>query len=512
MSASNMRGPGPLSSAAVPACAALPGCAHALVRVPWVPQCISLQQLYVSAAPDTPDGLIPQPTPTPRALPNPLLQLHFWGIDSGIRHSVGGADYGSVRVGTFMGLAICSRLASAALQRDNSLTLLGRSGQQTIKGAAQDLAALAAAGAAAAKGMAVPGSSSGEGGGIGSSSSSGSSRPFGGYLANISPSQYMELFEEQLPAALTGAEFLERFGPHLDSVTRVEPGTKYAVRVPTAHPIHENARVNAFRSLLSASEVLVDAASASVSRQAQQRAHNSTSSISSEGDLAASTSHGLGATPAAAGAGGWADVSPVGGSPSITPRSRLGPGSGPNNSSSTPPAASGAAAVPSGSGRANSSSSGGSSAAAPLGVYGPLEVLGELMFQSHGSYSRCGLGSAGTNRLVSLVREHMAASRAAGRSPALFGAKITGGGCGGTVCVLGLAGPAGQAALDSIVAAYAAETGHLPKVFGGSSMGAEQFGHLKLKRRRAQQTSAQAVAAAAAASAAAAAMAGVSIG
>ncbi|HEX7771644.1 MAG TPA: galactokinase family protein, partial [Pyrinomonadaceae bacterium] len=30
-------------------------------------------------------------------------QLKLWGIDSGIRHSVGGSDYGSVRAGAFMG-------------------------------------------------------------------------------------------------------------------------------------------------------------------------------------------------------------------------------------------------------------------------------------------------------------------------------------------------------------------------------------------------------------------------
>jgi L-arabinokinase len=33
-------------------------------------------------------------------------QLRFWGIDSGIRHAVSGADYGTVRVGAFMGLAV----------------------------------------------------------------------------------------------------------------------------------------------------------------------------------------------------------------------------------------------------------------------------------------------------------------------------------------------------------------------------------------------------------------------
>ncbi|MEM7283382.1 MAG: galactokinase family protein [Pseudomonadota bacterium] len=34
----------------------------------------------------------------------------FWGIDSGIRHAVSGADYGSVRVGAFMGLKILQSL------------------------------------------------------------------------------------------------------------------------------------------------------------------------------------------------------------------------------------------------------------------------------------------------------------------------------------------------------------------------------------------------------------------
>ena len=32
--------------------------------------------------------------------------VRFWGVDSGVRHSVGGSDYGSVRCATFMGRAI----------------------------------------------------------------------------------------------------------------------------------------------------------------------------------------------------------------------------------------------------------------------------------------------------------------------------------------------------------------------------------------------------------------------
>ncbi len=35
--------------------------------------------------------------------------LAVWGIDSGIRHAVSGADYGSVRIGAFMGYRLIAR-------------------------------------------------------------------------------------------------------------------------------------------------------------------------------------------------------------------------------------------------------------------------------------------------------------------------------------------------------------------------------------------------------------------
>lgn len=38
--------------------------------------------------------------------------LKVWGVDSGVRHSVGGQDYGSVRTAAFMGLKILSNLAN----------------------------------------------------------------------------------------------------------------------------------------------------------------------------------------------------------------------------------------------------------------------------------------------------------------------------------------------------------------------------------------------------------------
>ena len=56
--------------------------------------------------------------------------------------------------------------------------------------------------------------------------------------------------------------------------------------------------------------------------------------------------------------------------------------------------------------------------------------------QCHYSYSACGLGSDGTDRLVQIVQDiqHSEASKSEGFT--LCGAKITGGGSGGTVCVI----------------------------------------------------------------------------
>lgn len=51
--------------------------------------------------------------------------------------------------------------------------------------------------------------------------------------------------------------------------------------------------------------------------------------------------------------------------------------------------------------------------------------------QSHAGYSRCGLGSDGTDRLVALVRQEQARAKQHQQPPVLYGAKITGGGSGG---------------------------------------------------------------------------------
>ncbi len=60
-----------------------------------------------------------------------------------------------------------------------------------------------------------------------------------------------------------------------------------------------------------------------------------------------------------------------------------------------------------------------------------LADVGDCVVQSHAGYSRCGLGSDGTDRLVALVRQEQALARLHQEPPVLFGAKITGGGSGG---------------------------------------------------------------------------------
>jgi L-arabinokinase len=98
-------------------------------------------------------------------------------------------------------------------------------------------------------------------------------------------------------------------------------------------------------------------------------------------------------------------------------------------------------------------------------------ALGELMFESHQSYSDCGLGSEATDLLANLVREST--------DEALYGARITGGGSGGTVAVLGRAGA--NSAIEDITRQFNNRTGYQPIVFSGSSAGADAFDHIELE-------------------------------
>jgi galactokinase len=93
--------------------------------------------------------------------------------------------------------------------------------------------------------------------------------------------------------------------------------------------------------------------------------------------------------------------------------------------------------------------------------------MGELMFQSHWSYTECGLGCEATDQLIELVRQHRG-------DDLLFGAKVTGGGAGGTVAVLGSS--EGASAFQKVVAEYARPRSSKPYVFEGSSIGADRYG------------------------------------
>jgi galactokinase len=91
------------------------------------------------------------------------------------------------------------------------------------------------------------------------------------------------------------------------------------------------------------------------------------------------------------------------------------------------------------------------------------ELMGELMFQSHYAYTECGLGCAETDYIVDLIR-----------SEGLLGAKMTGGGAGGTVAVLCRKGS--DDAFTRVVEKYAQFSGTTPYVFEGNSPGADRNG------------------------------------
>jgi galactokinase len=93
--------------------------------------------------------------------------------------------------------------------------------------------------------------------------------------------------------------------------------------------------------------------------------------------------------------------------------------------------------------------------------------MGELMYQSHWSYTECGLGCKETDYIIDLVRKHSG-------DDLLFGAKITGGGAGGTVAVLGSID--GGEVFQRVVDDYAQFRGVPPYVMEGSSIGADRYG------------------------------------
>jgi L-arabinokinase len=129
-------------------------------------------------------------------------EIEIWGIDSGIRHSVAGADYGSVRAGAFMGYRMIAGIAGLKVENleDHRVKI------------ADDR--------------------------------------WHGYLANITPEEFEKEFAAKLPEKISGAEFTAKYHGTTDKITVIKPDREYAVLSPTAHPIYENYRVGRFAEIL----------------------------------------------------------------------------------------------------------------------------------------------------------------------------------------------------------------------------------------------------------------------
>ena len=132
-------------------------------------------------------------------------ELEVWGVDSGIRHSVGGADYGTVRTAAFMGYRMIAEMAGLRVTEGEG------HGHVHVE-----------------------------------------DPEWRGYLANLTPAEFEARYASSLPARMSGAEFLERYWGITDTVTRVDPARHYHVRQATQHPVKEHARVTRFAEILSA--------------------------------------------------------------------------------------------------------------------------------------------------------------------------------------------------------------------------------------------------------------------
>jgi galactokinase len=129
--------------------------------------------------------------------------VRFVGVDSGVRHWVGGASYGGVRTAAYMGYSLIARSEGAGIK--------------TLKRAKE--------------------------------TGDASHLPFGGFLANIPPELFESRYRLILPERMTGREFLKR-AVSIDRETVVTPDGMYPVLAATRHPVGENHRVGLFRDLL----------------------------------------------------------------------------------------------------------------------------------------------------------------------------------------------------------------------------------------------------------------------
>ena len=110
----------------------------------------------------------------------------FVGINSMVKHSVGGAAYGDVRIGAFMGKRIINHLRA-------------QNGSSPIQ-----------------------------------------------YLTELAVESFEKDYRAALPESMIGSEFLATFRSHEDPITKIQPDAAYRILGPTAHPVLENQRVLEF--------------------------------------------------------------------------------------------------------------------------------------------------------------------------------------------------------------------------------------------------------------------------
>jgi L-arabinokinase len=138
----------------------------------------------------------------PHELQTPLKVppgIRVIGINSNVKHSVGGGMYGVTRCAAFMGhrmilekMRAMGAAAGRALERD----------------------------------------------------------PMNGYLANLNPDDYKKYFRPYLPESVRGREFLQQYGQTIDGATRVDPEVEYHVLGATDHHVLEAQRVGNFAAFL----------------------------------------------------------------------------------------------------------------------------------------------------------------------------------------------------------------------------------------------------------------------
>jgi galactokinase len=131
--------------------------------------------------------------------------IRVLGINSNVKHSVGGGQYGRTRCAAFMAHKIILQ-AMADGGKTHGKTLIGD--------------------------------------------------PMHGYLANLDPEAYKILFRPLLPASITGREFLDKWGPTIDKATTVDPADTYAVQQAADHHVLEARRVKNFVQFLEAASAL----------------------------------------------------------------------------------------------------------------------------------------------------------------------------------------------------------------------------------------------------------------